>query len=201
MPPRKHIVSSATYRFVVRLICGGLLLAGVFTLAAPCHVYLTWQGDTSTTMTVNYQTMEAAQTSMVYYDTQPRQEKIGAYRFRSTGTRHKIKGLEDGRTIHWVELSHLKPGETYYFVAGDSMHGFTAERKFQTIPDSHQKLRFVEGGDMGTGPALRVLLRQAARQEPNFAVIGGDIAYANDRLTNYVRWDAWLDGWEQCMVT
>ena len=54
---------------------------------------------------------------------------------------------------------------------------------------------------MGTGPALRVLLRQAARQEPNFAVIGGDIAYANDRLTNYMRWDAWLDGWEQCMVT
>src|SRR5438477_1919757 len=94
----------------------GLVLAGLTSssLAEPRHVYLTWQGDTSTTMTVNYQTMEAAQTSMVYYDTQPRQEKIGAYRFRSTGTRHKIKGLEDGRTIHWVELSHLKPGETYY---------------------------------------------------------------------------------------
>src|SRR6185436_19591474 len=61
--------------------------------AAPRHVYLTWQGDTSTTMTVNYQTMEAADASMVYYDTKPRKEKIGDYRFHAAGTRHKIDGL------------------------------------------------------------------------------------------------------------
>jgi hypothetical protein len=169
--------------------------------AAPRHVYLTWQGDTSTTLTVNYQTMEDAQTSAVYYDTRPRKGKISDYRFHATGTRHKIEGLEDGRSIHWVELARLKPGETYYFVAGDSRNGFTAERKFQTIPDGHQKLRFVEGGDMGTGPALPILLQQAAHREPNFAVVGGDIAYANDRLTNYARWDAWLDAWQQYMIT
>jgi len=169
--------------------------------AAPRHVYLTWQGDTSTTMTVNYQTMEEADTSTVYYDTKARNGKTSDYRFRATGIRHKIEGLQDGRTIHWVELTQLKPGKTYYFIAGDARNGFTAERKFQTVPDGRQKLRFVNGGDMGTGPALQPLLQHAARQEPNFAVVGGDIAYANDVLTNYTRWDIWLDAWQQSMVT
>ncbi len=169
--------------------------------ASPRHVYLTWQGDTSTTITINYQTMGDAETSSVYYDTKPRKEKINDYRLHATGTHHKIKGLEDGRTIHWVELTKLKPGETYYFVAGDPKNGFSAERKFQTIPDNHGKLRFVEGGDMGTSPTMPLLVKQAAQQEPNFAVVGGDIAYANDVLTNYARWDDWLDAWVKFMVT
>jgi hypothetical protein len=32
-------------------------------------------------------------------------------------------------------------------------------------------------------------------------VVGGDIAYANDVLTNYARWDAWLDHWQTNMIT
>jgi hypothetical protein len=179
----------------------GLLWFASSTHAAPRHVYLTWQGDTSTTITVNYQTVEETETSTVYYDTKARNGKISDYRFHAAGTRHKIEGLDDGRTIHWVELAQLKPGASYYFVAGDSPHGFTAERKFQTIPDGHQPFRFVVGGDMVAGPTLPAFLQQAARHEPKFAAVGGDIAYANDRLTNYTRWDAWLDAWQQGMVT
>lgn len=199
--PTEQACSSSTARFGFLSICFSLLGLALLSQAAPRHVYLTWQGDTSATITVNYQTMAEAETSAVYYDTKPRKEKISDYRFHATGRRHKIEGLEDGRTIHWVELTQLKAGETYYFVAGDPQNGFTAERKFQTIRDGYQKLRFVDGGDMGTSQALPVLLQQAARQEPNFAVVGGDIAYANDRLTNYTRWDVWLDAWQQCMVT
>jgi acid phosphatase type 7 len=169
--------------------------------AVPRHVYLTWQSDTSTTITVNYQTMEQAETSHVYYDTRSRNGKIADYKLHATGTRHSIPGLQDNRTIHWVELSSLEPDKTYYFVAGDEFNGFTSERKFRTVPDGTEKLRFVDGGDMGTGPALPVLLKHAAKQEPSFGVVGGDIAYANDILTNYARWDAWLDAWQQCMIT
>src|ERR1043166_7120659 len=179
----------------------GLLWFASSTHAAPRHVYLTWQGDTSTTITVNYQTVEETETSSVYYDTKARNGKISDYRFQAAGTRHKIEGLGDGRTIHWVELTQLKPGVSYYFVAGDLQHGFTAERKFQTIPDGHQPLRFVVGGDMVAGPTLPAFLQQAARHEPKFVAVGGDIAYANDRFTNYTRWDAWLDAWQQGMVT
>src|SRR5438477_10369701 len=191
----------STARFGTLLLGFSLLWFALLAQAAPRHVYLTWQGDTSTTITVNFQTIEEAQISEVYYDTKPRKGKIGEYRFHATGTRHKIDGLPDGRTIHWVELAQLEPGKTYYFVAGDPKNGFTPERKFRTIPDGDQKLRFVDGGDMGTGPALPILLKHAAQQEPNFATVGGDLAYAGDMLTNYTRWDVWLDAWEQCMVT
>src|SRR5688572_23321238 len=78
--------------------------------AAPRYVYLTWQGDTSTTLTVNYQTMDEAQSSTVYYDTEPRGTTTNGYRFQATGTRHKHPDLPDNRTIHWVELTGLKPG-------------------------------------------------------------------------------------------
>jgi hypothetical protein len=45
------------------------------------------------------------------------------------------------------------------------------------------------------------LLQQAARLSPAFGAVGGDIAYAGDMLTNYTKWDAWLDLWETNMVT
>src|SRR5262245_57805542 len=93
--------------FVPLLLCSSICLSQ----SAPKYVYLTWQGDTSTTITVNYQTMEGAETSSVYYDTEPRGDKTNDYRFHTTGTRHKLEGLADGRTIHWVELKQLKPGQ------------------------------------------------------------------------------------------
>jgi hypothetical protein len=188
-------------RFGILLGLLSLFCLTLLSQAAPRHVYLTWQGDTSTTITVNYQTLEDATNSDIYYDTQPRIGDIPHYRFHATGTRHKIPGLADGRTIHWVELTRLKPGNTYFFVAGDPQNGFTAERKFRTIPDGHQDLRFAIGGDMGTGPAMRLLVEQAGKQEPNFAAVGGDIAYANDLPSSYKLWDAWLDAWEQYMIT
>jgi len=190
-----------SFRFRKLIACYALLCGALSASAMPRHVYLTWQGDTSTTMTVNYQTLEEAQGSLVYYDTRSRKGKISDYQFHASGTRHSIAGLPDKRTIHWVELTSLKPGKTYYFVAGDDRNGFSPERKFRTIPDGTGKLRFVDGGDMGTGPALAVLQKQAAKQGPNFATVGGDLAYAGDILTNYARWDAWLDAWETNMVT
>ena len=169
--------------------------------AAPRHVYLTWQGDTSRTMTINYQTFDPAEASTVYFDTKSRNGRTNAYRFAAKGTSHQIPGLLDGRKIHWIELNGLRPGETYYFIAGDSLNGFSAEQKFRTVPSGSQKLRFVIGGDIGVSTSVAPLLQQAAKTSPAFGAVGGDIAYANDALTNYQRWDAWLDLWETNMVT
>ncbi len=176
-------------------------LIALTTSATPRHVYLTWQGDTSRTITVNYQTLEPTETSTVYYDTKPRNGRHADYRYTATGSAHQIPGLADGRKIHWVELTKLTPGKTYYLIAGDLQHGFTAERKFRTVPAGSQSLRFVVGGDMGISSDGADLLQQSAKLSPAFGVIGGDIAYANDALTNYTRWDAWLDHWETNMVT
>lgn len=42
---------------------------------------------------------------------------------------------------------------------------------------------------------------QAAATNPDFAVIGGDIAYANGWWPCYRKWDSWLNQWETNMVT
>lgn len=177
------------------------LTLGGNVLATPRHVYLTWQGDTSRTMTINYQTLTPSGVSTVYYDTKSRSGQPHEYRHLAVGHAHQLPGLDDGRKIHWVELENLTPGQTYYFIAGDSQNGFTAERKFQTVPADSGKLRFVTGGDMGVSADLAALLQQAAKLSPAFGVVGGDIAYANDMLTNYARWDAWLDHWQTNMIT
>ena len=169
--------------------------------ASPRHVYLTWQGDTSHTITVNYQTLGGADSSQVYFDTKPRDGRPGDYRYTAAGSSHQIEGLPDGRWIHWVELKRLKADSTYYFIAGDPRNGFTPERKFRTIPSGSDKLRFVTGGDIGVGPDVALLFREAANLHPAFGMVGGDIAYANDLFTNTWKWDAWLDLWETNMVT
>ena len=109
-----------------------ILLQGL-AVAAPQHVYLTWQGDTSTTMTINYQTPAESSVSQVRYDTVARSD-LESYRFSATGTAHKVPGMADGRAVRIVELSRLEPGTAYYFVAGDPQNGFSSERKFRTVP-------------------------------------------------------------------
>jgi len=187
--------------------CTAILLVALSSVialdaaAAPRHVYLTWQGDTSRTITVNFQTTGPAAVSTVYYDTKPRHGHRAEYRHMAVGNSHEFAGLPEERRVHWVELEGLAPGETYYFTAGNPEHGFTRERKFRTMPSGSQRVRFVTGGDMGISEDAALLLQQAAKLSPAFGVVGGDLAYANDALTNYTKWDAWIDHWQTNMVT
>lgn len=110
---------------------------------------MTWQNDTSTTMTVNFLTSAPLPVSEVLYDIVSRQSDVSAYRFRVPGKSHYIEGLESGPQIHWVELPNLNPGQAYFFVAGSAKSGYFRECKFRTIPKDGSHLRFVTGVDMG----------------------------------------------------
>jgi hypothetical protein len=168
---------------------------------APHAVYLTWQGDTSTTITVNFHTAYPTTESEVRFDVEPRGNNPASYTGRANGSSHRIQRLKSGPVVHWVELTGLEPGRTYYFIAGDPYTGFSEERKFRTIPNDGSALRFVAGGDMGTGEDMRRLNRLAALLDPHFALIGGDIAYANGRLHNAEKWEDWIAFWCEDMVT
>lgn len=184
--------------FTVVLLAGTANLAGC--LLARDHVYLTWQGDTSTTMTVNYHTPAFDQQSVVYYDTQSRKGRVADYAFQATGQHHQIPGLKDKRQIHSVELTGLAPGATYYFVAGFQRKGVGRECCFRTIPNDGSPIRFIDGGDMTILPRTARLLRQVEAQNPMFAVIGGDLPYANGKLSNVWMWDIWLNLLEHYLV-
>lgn len=168
---------------------------------APEHVYLTWRGNTSTTMTVNAHTVRAVREVEVRFDTEPRRGMPAGYRQVIRGEAHQIDGLEDGRWVHWADLTDLEPGRRYWFVVGSEEHGFSPERSFRTLPDDDAPIRFVAGGDLGLGPVVRELQAHAAARRPQFALIGGDLAYVNGVLEEVSDWDEWFDQWEEVMVT
>lgn len=161
--------------------------------AQPSHTYLTWRGDTATTMVVHFHTAAAVE-SVVRYDTASHADG-GEYAHRATGASHQIPGLEDGRHVHTVELTGLAPGTTYHFRVPDG-----EERMFRTLPNDGSPIRAIFGGDVHVLPLSQLVLTQAAKQNPDVAVIGGDIAYANGELKNIRMWDLWLRRWESTMV-
>ncbi|MBI2436006.1 MAG: metallophosphoesterase family protein [Candidatus Hydrogenedentes bacterium] len=189
--------------FTPWLVLGLVMVLELVAGAAPLHTYLTWQGDTSQTMTVTYHTPADSGESLVYYDIVPRGGVAASYAHSATGAVHTLPGLDafTPRFVHVVELTGLSPGATYYFVAGDSTDGFTSERAFQTLPAGNAPLRFVAGGDMGVTSDVPPLLTQAASLAPMFAMVGGDLAYENGVLANWGLWETWLNYWEQYMVT
>ncbi|MEC8932606.1 MAG: hypothetical protein VYB08_14380, partial [Candidatus Latescibacterota bacterium] len=62
-------------------------------------------------------------------------------------------------------------------------------------------MRFIVGGDMGIDEHARQLQSVAAAQDPQFALLGGDLDYSNGNWDHADRWDRWLNHWDSLMVT
>ncbi|MBI1318922.1 MAG: hypothetical protein GC168_08225 [Candidatus Hydrogenedens sp.] len=177
------------------LVVGVLALAGCSTQE---NVLLTWRGDTSTTMAVDFQSRVDAP-GFVRYDIVSHDGEPGGYAHTAEAAARQIPGLDD-RWFYTAELEGLEPGGTYYFVAGTEEGGYSREHKFHTVP-AEGPVRFIEGGDQAFTPGSRRLLTQAASHEPDFAVIGGDIAYANGDTRNLWQWDLYLFNYRNRFVT
>ena len=193
------------YRRTRLCTCLTLTLAATMLVscaqAGPFYVYLTYPGDPGTTITVNFQTNKQDRETEVYLDTVPHRGHKDAYAQRVEGESTTIPGLPVSRTIHYATLDGLIPDTTYYFIAGNDSAGFSKEQSFRTIPAGDSPIRFVAGGYMDSTRLTRKLLKVAARQNPQFAVIGGDIAYANGDVKNYRKWDRWFANWDRYMKT
>lgn len=175
------------------------VLPGAYGVS-PKWVYLTWQGNTSTTMTVNFHTDDSLFSSSVYYGRDSVYLDSPWYGHKAVGTKSKARG-NNQRWVHTVQLTGLSPGETYYFVAGDSSRGLSAQAKFRTIAANPASLRLAVGGDMGFEPVVDTLMRLAAQKNPDLVLIGGDLAYADGRTENLNIWDVWFSRWTRNMVT
>lgn len=80
--------------------------------------------------------------------------------------------------VHRCEITGLTPGSEYKFQVGASPREF----RFRTMPaKATNEFRFITGGDAGTGDPAKNSNKLAARQDPNFVAIGGDVAYDNGR--------------------
>ncbi|MFQ5988934.1 MAG: fibronectin type III domain-containing protein [Candidatus Methylomirabilales bacterium] len=161
----------------------------------PPAVYLTWQRDPTTTMTIQWHS-NGGHDDVVQY--QRLDEEVW---HTSRGSHHPMPHSD--RIVHVAELTGLKPATDYRFRFGEN----SVEFKFRTMPsDMSKPIRFVVGGDTMDGFDMfdewyEETCRLVAKQDPMFTVIGGDIAYANGEARSVKRWYRWLAGWKKYMVT
>lgn len=178
----------------------------------PVALYLTWQRDPVTTMTVHWHTdwTEGFTDSVLEY----RQvADVNSAWSRATG--HAAQMPFTNRMVHTVEITGLRGDTIYEFRLGRLttresdgeflFHPHGTVQKFRTLPATLSRpVRFVSGGDIygGTSPDLMEnMCRIAAAQEPEFALLGGDIAYVNNEPKAASRWFDFFRVWRETMVT
>ncbi len=168
------------------------------------HIYLTWHADPTSTISINVQTRtqpgKPPPQIWVVYDT-IQAGAPGDYQWSATATHVDVIEQRPGRTVHSVRLRNLLPGSRYHYRVLSSQDAASTVRHFRTLAEEAEPLRFIVGGDMGVDETTRRLQRVAALQSPQFALIGGDIAYANGNWSQSPMWDQWFDNWDSLMVT
>ncbi|MFO0808153.1 MAG: metallophosphoesterase family protein [Gemmataceae bacterium] len=142
----------------------------------PDTLFLTWQRDPTTTMTVQWVGGDDG-------DGDPDDATIYASRVKTnewfaTPTTTRQFPLTD-RKLYRSELTGLTPGTEYQFRIGASK----VVHRFRTMPaKATNDLLFVSGGDCGVNSHALANNYVAAKQDPYFAIIGGDLAYDNGKL-------------------
>ncbi|MBX3176588.1 MAG: metallophosphoesterase family protein [Candidatus Hydrogenedentes bacterium] len=183
------------------LLVALFLVFGLAVAAEPLHIYLTYSDAPETSIDVNIVMPRASDTLELHFDTAPHAEP-GEYanRVRPQYVQTPME-LSDRRTMYVAALKDLAPGTVYHFMTTDEDTGPSAPRSFRTLPGGNAPLRIVNGGDMAVDGNAIPLLTLAGKQDPDFAVIGGDIAYVNGLLGGFATWDLWLKNWSELMVT
>ncbi|MFO0937113.1 MAG: metallophosphoesterase family protein [Gemmataceae bacterium] len=79
-------------------------------------------------------------------------------------------------SVFQAELTGLTPGTEYEFMVGTASPTY----RFRTMPAKATKsFHFISGGDCGVNSHVIANNRNAAAQDPMFALIGGDLGYDN----------------------
>ena len=158
-------------------------------------VYLTWRIDPTTTLVVNWMDGDTRSADYVMYRRFAAQP--GSRWTLARGFKHMLADQKK-RIVHHVELRGLQPNTEYIF----TIRSQTPTRggqyfKFRTLPRTlPPNFRFVSGGDMmHKRKYLDVMNQRAAQLNPWFALLGGDLAYANASSKEVTRWDDWLESW------
>src|SRR6185437_7321112 len=135
----------------------------------PSTLFLTWQRDPTTTMTVQWigATGESEDMRVSY--------AVKGAPWQSQPAVVKPYPRTDLKLFR-AELTRLSPGSDYQFRIGKQSPTY----RFRTMPaKATDTIHFISGGDCGVNKHTIANNIQAARQDPMFAVIGGDLGYDN----------------------
>lgn len=162
----------------------------------PETLFLTWQRDPTTTMTIQWVgTQGETSDYRIFYRSSLTPWRIASW-VPSTATPAGfgtiVSSFSDWLVqmptskpypktdfkVFRTELTNLQPGTNYEFRIGKSSPVY----RFRTMPSkATDVISFISGGDCGVNQHAVMNNQQAARQDPQFAVIGGDLGYDNGR--------------------
>lgn len=147
----------------------------------PDTLFLTWQRDPTTTMTIQWVAAESAALPTIDFAT------VETPVWQRSQTMTKVYPNTDLK-VYRCELTGLKPGTEYQFQIDHAEPTY----RFRTMPArATDTIQFVSGGDAGVDEHAVNTNRLAAKQEPYFALIAGDLAYDNGKapetFTKYLR--------------
>ena len=159
----------------------------------PPALYLQWQRDPTTTMTVHWHTVGAAKSELFF-------RQLGHTNWQSAiGIAKPLVGTD--RTVRIVELTSLSPATDYEFCFQTESRVF----KFRTMSkDLSQPVRFITGGDVYLNRDwMNATTALAAKFDPAFVVLGGDLAYSNGGTNkeNITRWFDYFASWKTNAIT
>jgi hypothetical protein len=185
--------------------------------ADPIVVYLTWEKNPESSMTIRWITrvdkndfekkgkesagLEGPEKAIVEFwkeslhSSQKWQQEESLHYF--------LPQTNDKLVLHSADLISLTPDSSYLFRIGGQGRVF----KFRTAPSSlDHPLRFIVGGDIYQDKIKQVdaMNLLAAEYDPLFALFGGDLAYSisNSKQKDQIeRWLAWLISWQNTMIT
>ncbi|MFN0125537.1 MAG: fibronectin type III domain-containing protein [Verrucomicrobiales bacterium] len=154
-------------------------------------VYLTWKGNPTTTMTINWVNLYAHTPATVWYRDGKEAEWMSA-----TGTQGAVG--PSTLQLRRVHLSGLRPDTLHEFVLAEKPgKEASGVRRFRTLPATlNRPVTFVTGGDMmHNREYVDTMNKRAAALDPDFALLGGDLAYANG--VDATRWVDWIQSWSE----
>lgn len=164
-------------------------------LFKPDTLFAIWQRDPTTTMTIQWigSENETPDTSINYRIAAKKDADAGSP-WQTAKTSTKPYPMTEFKVFR-CELTQLQPGAEYEFQIGKA----SALYRFKTMPaKATDTIHFVSGGDCGVGSHAVANNLLAAKQDPMFAIVGGDLGYDNGRSVEVSL--AFIRNWSKTMI-
>ncbi len=158
---------------------------------SPVAIFLTWDGNPTTTVSVDWHLVAGTD--------------VEAVEIRGPGiarwTAHpgaKFQFPHSTRAVRRARIANLRPGSTYELRIGASR-----VYSYRTMPARLTRpVRFATGGDTQADDArFGATNRYVARQNVDFVLLGGDLAYSNGDPRLVAREEEWFETVSRTLVT
>lgn len=129
-------------------------------------------------------------------------KKSGKVTWNHVQATHTVLPHKEAHLLHTIELRNLLPDSKYQFRIAKSK----TLHYFRTMPlNLNEPIRFIVGADAKSTHSKRfkAMCQVAARQDPRFVLLAGDLAYSVENKTaypeNFARWVSFFKNWSSEM--